>query len=35
MKEDHERTRRDIRLALLFGIVAAAVELGVLIYFFG
>jgi hypothetical protein len=34
MKEDRERTRRDIRAALIFGVVAAALELGALIYFF-
>jgi hypothetical protein len=34
MKEDPDRTRRDLRAALIFGIVAAALELGVLLYFF-
>lgn len=34
MKEDPERTRRDIRAAVVFGLVAAALELGVLLYFF-
>jgi hypothetical protein len=34
MKEDPERTRRDIRAALIFGIVAATMELGALIWFF-
>jgi hypothetical protein len=34
MKEDEERTRRDIRAAFIFGIVAATLELGALIYFF-
>jgi hypothetical protein len=34
MKEDREQTRRDIRAALIFGVVAAALELGALIYFF-
>ncbi len=34
MKEDTTRTRRDIRAAIIFGIIAATVELGVLIYFF-
>jgi hypothetical protein len=34
MKEDPERTRRDIRAALIFGIVAATLELGALIWFF-
>ena len=34
VKEDPARTRRDIRAAIIFGIVAAALELGVLLYFF-
>ena len=34
MSEDHERTRKDIRAAVIFGIVAATLELGVLLYFF-
>jgi hypothetical protein len=34
MKEDRNQTRRDIRAALIFGVVAAALELGALIYFF-
>jgi hypothetical protein len=34
MKEDQERTRRDLRAALIFGIVAAALELGAILYFF-
>ena len=34
MKEDPERTRRDLRAAIIFGIVAATLELGALIYFF-
>jgi hypothetical protein len=34
MKEDPERTRRDIRTAFIFGIIAATLELGALIYFF-
>jgi hypothetical protein len=34
MKENREQTGRDIRAALIFGIVAAALELGALIYFF-
>jgi hypothetical protein len=34
MKEDPERTRKDLRAALIFGIVAATVELAVLIWFF-
>jgi hypothetical protein len=32
--EDPRRTRRDIRAALIFGIVAATLELGALLYFF-
>jgi hypothetical protein len=34
MKEDPQRTRRDIRAAIIFGVVAATLELGVLLYFF-
>jgi hypothetical protein len=34
MKEDTTQTRRDIRSAVIFGVVAAAIELAVLIYFF-
>jgi len=34
MKEDPERTRRDIRTAFIFGIIAATLELGALLYFF-
>lgn len=34
MKEDPERNRRDIRAAIIFGIVAATLELGALIWFF-
>jgi hypothetical protein len=34
MKEDPEQTRRDLRAALVFGLVAAALELGALLYFF-
>lgn len=33
MKENPERTRKDIRLALIFGIVAATLEMGALLYF--
>ena len=33
MKEDPHRTRKDLRAALIFGIVAATVELAVLIWF--
>ena len=34
MTEDDRRTRRDIRTAIIFGVVAATIELGVLLYFF-
>ena len=34
MTDDPDRTRRDIRAALIFGIVAATLEMGVLLYFF-
>jgi hypothetical protein len=34
MKEDQDRTRRDLRAAIIFGIVAAAVELAAILYFF-
>ncbi|HEU4719796.1 MAG TPA: hypothetical protein VFS59_00425 [Gemmatimonadaceae bacterium] len=34
LKEDERQTRRDLRAALIFGILAAAIELGVLLYFF-
>ena len=33
-QEDHRQTRRDIRMAIIFGIVAASLELGALLYFF-
>ena len=33
MTEDPQQTRRDIRAAIVFGVVAAALELGVLVYF--
>ena len=33
-KEDERQTRRDLRMALIFGIVAATIELGVILYFF-
>ena len=33
-KEDERQTRRDLRAALIFGIVAATIELGVILYFF-
>ena len=34
MTENHDHTRRDLRAALIFGLVAAALELGALLYFF-
>jgi hypothetical protein len=34
LKEDQRQTTRDIRVAIIFGIVAASIELGVLVYFF-
>ncbi|MEO8563598.1 MAG: hypothetical protein ABI601_16090 [bacterium] len=34
VKEDQARTRRDIRAALVFGIVMATLELAALLYFF-
>jgi hypothetical protein len=33
-REDPRRTARDIRMALAFGIIAASVEMGLLLYFF-
>ena len=33
LKEDERQTRRDLRAAIVFGIVAATIELGVLLYF--
>ena len=33
LKEDQRQTRRDLRAALVFGIVAATIELGVIVYF--
>jgi hypothetical protein len=33
MKEDPRQTRRDIRTALIFGIVAATLEVAALVYF--
>ena len=33
LKEDERQTRRDVRAALVFGIVAATIELGVILYF--
>jgi hypothetical protein len=32
-REDERQTRRDVRAALIFGIVAATIELGVILYF--
>jgi hypothetical protein len=34
MEEDQHQTRRDLRRAIIFGIVAATLELGALLYFF-
>jgi hypothetical protein len=34
LKEDERQTGRDLRAALIFGVVAAAIELGALLYFF-
>ena len=34
LKEDEPQTARDLRVAIIFGVVAASIELGVLIYFF-
>jgi hypothetical protein len=33
-KEDQRQTRRDIRAAVIFGVVAATIELAALLYFF-
>jgi len=33
-KEDERQTGRDLRTAIIFGIVAATIELGVILYFF-
>jgi hypothetical protein len=33
-REDERQTHRDLRSALIFGVVAAAIELGALLYFF-
>jgi len=33
-KEDQRQTARDLRAAVIFGVVAATIELGVLLYFF-
>lgn len=34
VKEDERQTVRDLRAAFIFGIVAASIELGALLYFF-
>ncbi|MEO6527762.1 MAG: hypothetical protein ABIP93_14160 [Gemmatimonadaceae bacterium] len=34
VKEDQQQTRRDLRAAVIFGIVAATLELAALAYFF-
>jgi hypothetical protein len=34
MQEDQDQTRRDIRAAIIFGVIAATIEMGVLLYFF-
>jgi hypothetical protein len=34
LKEDQRKTGRDLRAALIFGLIAATIELGVLLYFF-
>ena len=34
VKEDQEQTRRDLRAAIIFGVVAATLELGAILYFF-
>ena len=34
LEEDERQTRRDLRAALIFGVVAATIELGALLYFF-
>jgi hypothetical protein len=33
-REDQAQTKRDIRVALIFGVVAATLELAALLYFF-
>lgn len=33
MREDPNRTRKDIRNAIIFGVVAATLELAALLYF--
>jgi hypothetical protein len=34
MTDDRRQERRDIRAAVIFGVVAASVEIGLLLYFF-
>jgi hypothetical protein len=34
MKEDQQQTRRDVRAAIIFGVVAATLELAAILYFF-
>ena len=34
MSEDQKQTARDLRAAIIFGVVAATIEIGVLLYFF-
>lgn len=34
MNDEERQTRRDLRAAIIFGIVAATLELGALLYFF-
>ena len=33
-REDPAQTKRDIRAAIIFGVVAATLEMGALLYFF-
>jgi len=33
-KEDERQTRRDLRAAVIFGVVAATIELAAVLYFF-
>ena len=33
-REDPAQTKRDIRAAIVFGVVAATLEMGALLYFF-
>lgn len=33
MREDPNQTRRDIRAAIIFGVIAATLELAALLYF--